>query len=1071
MKLLNSTITALVLPALILLLVLIGLANLQNTYTTRTQTIETAEELSIDARQTAFTDLAAPYKTMHVFISNEESADFKFTSVGGSWQEDKPEGTNVEVQLRFKSRSGWSEWLDLEEEEDPLKPGYKVAIAPANPSTAMQYKFNLYGDGIHSPSISNSEWTFIRSGRPLVVEARPEPAYASSNEVQKYLALASNEKDVIARSRWGADESYRYLPSNDIEPVLIDIDPELRKQFAEELKYSNVIKKDYKGDKYRWPLQYPTKVKKIVVHHTAGTANLNDPMQAIRDIYHFHADSRQWGDIGYNYIIDQDGRVYEGRYGGDGVIGAHAGLGNNGSIGIAVLGNYEQQAVPERVIASLGQFISKKAAKHKIDPDGFSNFRGRLMPNIFGHKDIMATSCPGINLYEKLPILRTLAAQKYQAKKRFVKDYDYEDQSELAFVELKPEEEIEVTVKIENIGKVDWDEKTFIVVNDNPDVEKALTFPSRQNSILAMMKEKKVKPGKTATFKFKIKARNRGETVYLDIAPLINGRHKIDDYIVLPVAIQQNDFKYEFIDSKYPAKSMDAGVEFSAWVKLKNTGNTTWRNTGNNTVYLGTDHKRDRQSDFVDGTRIGFMEQKVVEPGETATFNLNLKAPTEPGYYQEYFTPVVEGITWMSDSGMYFETVIIGDEYAAEVIEMSPLNQFERGSKYVVWMKLRNIGKKTWTKKNMKMVFLREQDLKITDASLSSKEVKTGEMGTIRFVVHIDENEDIEGKNLMVRPKIDGKHLYKRPIYFYYTVGKNSKRTASVIRKASGTTKQEDIRIKLSYEGNPQITASDAFEIYSANKFLTVLNGGKSVSVQYKNNKYEVTTPSGTFQVDDEVRFIPKNNGILKIQNYNNRPSWNTSINDNEYRGKLEVRYYDGKLLTINELPLEDYLKGLGEVSNTEETEKIKAIMVSARSYAQFYMTVDTKFPGAPYHLDDDPARTQKYIGYGFEKRGPKVVQGIEATTGQVITYNGTLVKTPYFNQSDGTRTRSAKDVWNWDAGYLLSVDDSYCTADNFLGHGVGLSGCGAHGMALQGFSYSEILKHYFSDIEIVELY
>ena len=121
--------------------------------------------------------------------------------------------------------------------------------------------------------------------------------------------------------------------------------------------------------------------------------------------------------------------------------------------------------------------------------------------------------------------------------------------------------------------------------------------------------------------------------------------------------------------------------------------------------------------------------------------------------------------------------------------------------------------------------------------------------------------------------------------------------------------------------------------------------------------------------------------------------------------------------------------------------------------------------------MDDDPNTSQKYLGYGFEKRSPNVSAAADATYGKIVIYEGKIVKTPYFNQTDGTKTKGAKEVWNWDANYLISVDDSYCSGTEFLGHGVGMSGCGAKGMAEQGFTYEEILKHYYTGIEISKSY
>ncbi len=210
----------------------------------------------------------------------------------------------------------------------------------------------------------------------------------------------------------------------------------------------------------------------------------------------------------------------------------------------------------------------------------------------------------------------------------------------------------------------------------------------------------------------------------------------------------------------------------------------------------------------------------------------------------------------------------------------------------------------------------------------------------------------------------------------------------------------------------------------------------------------------------------------MEITNFEHRPAWNQDLNDNQYRGKLEFQFYDGDFLTINHIDLEQYLKGLGEVSNSAHPEKIKSIMVAARTYARYYMDVDRKFPDRPYDLDDDPEVSQKYLGHGLEKRSPNVAKAVDNTRGEVVKYQGQLVKTPYFNQSDGTTTKSAKSVWGWTTTpYLLPVDDSLCDGEEFLGHGVGLSGCGATAMAEDGKTYLEILTHYYTGVNIEEIY
>jgi SpoIID/LytB domain protein len=164
-------------------------------------------------------------------------------------------------------------------------------------------------------------------------------------------------------------------------------------------------------------------------------------------------------------------------------------------------------------------------------------------------------------------------------------------------------------------------------------------------------------------------------------------------------------------------------------------------------------------------------------------------------------------------------------------------------------------------------------------------------------------------------------------------------------------------------------------------------------------------------------------------------------------------------------------MKGLAEVSNDTPFEKQKVIAVLARSYARYYMDpAHRKFPGLPYDGSDDPNIFQRYLGYGVELRSHNFVSAAQSTLDQVVTYKGKLIKTPYFNQSAG-RTLSALEVWGWtDTPYLQSVPDPHCEGLTLKGHGVGLSGCGAEGMAKAGKRFGEIIKYYYKGVEIEEV-
>ena len=163
-------------------------------------------------------------------------------------------------------------------------------------------------------------------------------------------------------------------------------------------------------------------LKKLIVHHTDTSNSDPNPAATVRAIYAFHTDVRGWSDIGYNFLVDAQGRVYEGRWArkyaagevhngedssGRGVIGAHAAGANTGSVGVSLLGNFTSTAPTAAALDGLQAVLSWKADRHDIDPTGSSDFSGLVdLPNISGHRDTKSTSCPGDVLWGRLPKIR-----------------------------------------------------------------------------------------------------------------------------------------------------------------------------------------------------------------------------------------------------------------------------------------------------------------------------------------------------------------------------------------------------------------------------------------------------------------------------------------------------------------------------------------------------------------------------------------------------------------------------------------------------------------------------------------
>ena len=164
-----------------------------------------------------------------------------------------------------------------------------------------------------------------------------------------------------------------------------------------------------------WPPAY-TVVTHAVVHHTAGANNLANWAAEVRNIWQFHTFTNGWGDIGYNFLIDPNGVIYEGRAGGSGAIGAHFSCRNTNTVGIALLGTYSTVAPTAAALASLERLLAQLCQQNKIDPTAllYHPRSELILPTILGHRDgnpsaktCTRTECPGDVLYSMLPMIRS----------------------------------------------------------------------------------------------------------------------------------------------------------------------------------------------------------------------------------------------------------------------------------------------------------------------------------------------------------------------------------------------------------------------------------------------------------------------------------------------------------------------------------------------------------------------------------------------------------------------------------------------------------------------------------------
>lgn len=156
----------------------------------------------------------------------------------------------------------------------------------------------------------------------------------------------------------------------------------------------------------------PTSVTHLIVHHSAGTNTSNDWAAVVRSIWDFHVNVRGWDDIGYNWLIDPNGVLYQGR--GDDVRGAHFCGNNSGTMGVCVMGDFTNITPTDNAKDALGNLLAWKSCAVDINPLGtdFHASSELQLMRISGHRDGCSTACPGDAFYPQLPAIRQAVADR-----------------------------------------------------------------------------------------------------------------------------------------------------------------------------------------------------------------------------------------------------------------------------------------------------------------------------------------------------------------------------------------------------------------------------------------------------------------------------------------------------------------------------------------------------------------------------------------------------------------------------------------------------------------------------------
>ena len=186
------------------------------------------------------------------------------------------------------------------------------------------------------------------------------------------------------------------------------------------------------------------------------------------------------------------------------------------------------------------------------------------------------------------------------------------------------------------------------------------------------------------------------------------------------------------------------------------------------------------------------------------------------------------------------------------------------------------------------------------------------------------------------------------------------------------------------------------------------------------------------------------------------------SVKGRWYRGIIMIQNKNGKLTVINNVPLEDYIKGVvpAEMPSSWSFEAHKAQAIAARSYALANLGKRARYG---YDLKDTP-EDQAYNGASSET--PATNSAVEDTKGIVLTYNMKVI-TAYYSASAGGQTSA--DNWGTSLPYLRSVP-SYDDNVKKNGHGVGMSQHGANNLAKQGYNAYQILQYFYKDVKFAKV-
>ena len=490
-------------------------------------------------------------------------------------------------------------------------------------------------------------------------------------------------------------------------------------------------------------------------------------------------------------------------------------------------------------------------------------------------------------------------------------------------------------------------------------------------------------------------------------------------FLVLPLTAQaENIYQAQRLEQSHiSVPELYAGQSLEFWVKFKNIGSQYWRGDGSQAVTLRT--VNGMKSKFSHSTWYNsYTPNRVnpvltIEPGDEALFRFRISAPSEPG------------IKWEKLNLFAGSTIIPGGEIEIAIKVLSKTEEISEP----------------------------EPTPEPEPEPSPEPTPEPEELFWQTIPASITINNQFRWNQLPDGPEIRVGLLYVSP-----------------------EEKNDYLPFRIS------TTNQKLYNVYDRNNKLLVRNtAGEIIEIDYDYNTryYFVNNSAGKrlLMTDSYIKLSSDKDNIFKINSWNNGPFWGQNVNDNEFRGDIEVRYNPStnRLWLINQLPMEEYLNGVAEVSDLAPYEFLKAQKIAARTYALFrYLTPKyTNTPnGEPFFTLRSTQADQVYRGYNREMRAPNTSVAVDSTKGIIATYNNEPILAYYFAHSDGSTISSYEaNMTAAPVAYLQPKLDPPSQGQTMLGHGVGLPQVGGMAAARQGANYSQILKYYYTNIDLTRMY